>query len=342
MASMLLRADLRDRIAHLPRVPLGHWPTPLDRCPRLTEALGGPTILMKRDDCTGLALGGNKTRQLEFLFARAIADGFDTVVAGAFAQSNWCRQIAAAAAKLGLYASLVLKSGVTGTAPQGNLLLDRLLGAEVAFVDVPDAEGLTPQLEAEAERQRKLGRKPVVLGSRADKLLCAVAYVGAMVELDEQLEAMGVVADRLYLSGADKTPAGCHLGMAALGAATRVVGITPIVWEVPRPADIAGLATDAATLLGLDLRFGAGDIANDDGHIGPRYGVPSAEGLEAMKLVARTEGIVLDPVYTSKAFAGLVADIRDGIIARDETVVFLHTGGVPALFAHAEAVTAAL
>ena len=342
MTETTLRDELRRRIDALPRVALGHWPTPLDDCPRLSAALGGPRILMKRDDCTGLALGGNKTRQLELILGRALAEGCDTLVAGAFAQSNWCRQIAAAGAKLGLAVHLVLKSGVTGTAPQGNLLLDRLFGATIDFVDIPDAAGLTPQLEAAAARLAAAGRRPRVLGTYEDKLLAALAYAGAMAELDEQLAARGLAADRLYLSGADKTPAGCHLGMAALGGRTRVMGVTPIAWEVPRPGDIAKIASDAARLVGLDLAFKAADIDNDDGHIGPRYGLPSPEGTAAMALVARTEGIVLDPVYTAKAMAGLIADIRSGEVGRDETVVFLHTGGLPALFALADEVAAGL
>ena len=342
MADAALRADLRRRLARLPRVALGHWPTPLDDAPRLSAALGGPRLLVKRDDCTGLALGGNKTRQLELILGRALADGHDCLVAGAFAQSNWCRQIAAAGAKLGLPVHLVLKSGVTGTVPQGNLLLDRLFGATITFVDIPDSAFLTLQLEAVAARLEGEGRRPRVLGGHDDKLLAAVAYVEAMVELDEQTEALGLGADRLYLSGADKTPAGCHLGMAALGGRTRVTGITPIAWEVPRPGDIAAIATEAARLLGLDLAFDAADIDNDDRHIGPRYGLPSAEGTAAMALCARTEGLVLDPVYTAKAMAGLIADIRSGKVAKGETVVFLHTGGLPALFALAGEVDAGL
>jgi 1-aminocyclopropane-1-carboxylate deaminase/D-cysteine desulfhydrase-like pyridoxal-dependent ACC family enzyme len=342
MADAATRADLRQRLARLPRVPLGHWPTPLDDAPRLSAALGGPRLLVKRDDCTGLALGGNKTRQLELILGRALAEGCNCLVAGAFAQSNWCRQIAAAGAKLGLSVHLVLKSGVTGMEPQGNLLLDRLFGATITFVDIPDAEALTPQLEAAAARLAAEGRRPRVLGTHDDKLLAAAAYVEAMVELDEQMVAQGLAADRLYLSGADKTPAGCHLGMAALGGRTRVTGITPIAWEVPRPGDIAAIATDTARLLGLDLAFQGSDIDNDDGHIGARYGLPSPEGTAAMALCSRTEGLVLDPVYTAKAMAGLIADIRSGAVGPDETVVFLHTGGLPALFALADEVARGL
>lgn len=338
MADAAIRDALRQRLARLPRVALGHWPTPLDEAPRLSAALGGPRLLVKRDDCTGLALGGNKTRQLELILGRALEDGCDCLVAGAFAQSNWCRQIAAAGAKLGLPVHLVLKSGVTGTDPQGNLLLDRLFGATITFVNLPDSAHLTPRLEAVAAQLSAQGSRPRVLGSHGDKLLAAAAYVEAMIEVDEQMAARGLAADRLYLSGADKTPAGCHLGMAALGGRTRVTGITPIAWEVPRPADIAAIATDTARLLGLDLAFDGVDIDNDDGHIGARYGLPSPEGTAAMALCARTEGLVLDPVYTAKAMAGLIADIRSGVVGRDETVVFLHTGGLPALFALAEEV----
>ncbi len=334
----LSRANLEARIAALPRVRLAHLPTPLDHCPRLTAALGGPEIYVKRDDMTGLAFGGNKTRQLEFLLAEALQQGADCVVAGAYTQSNWCRQITAAARKLALDPVLMLVHGEKGPQLQGNLLLDRLMGADVTVVDGEDMEALTPIHEAKVEALRSAGRRPYLCAPFGlDTLsLSAVGYVNAAIELEDQLAGAGVQADCLYMAGANITPAGMMVGLRALGAATRVVGITPIEWSGDRPTDIARIATATAARLDLGYAFTAADVINDSGYIGEKYGVVSPAGLEALKLAARTEGLILDPVYTAKALSGLIGHIREGRVGKDETVVFLHTGGMPALFAYAE------
>jgi D-cysteine desulfhydrase family pyridoxal phosphate-dependent enzyme len=334
----LSRAELEARIALLPRVRLAHLPTPLDHCPRLTAALGGPEIYVKRDDMTGLAFGGNKTRQLEFLLAEAVQQGADCVVAGAYTQSNWCRQITAAARKLALDPVLMLVHGEKGPRLQGNLLLDRLMGAEVTVVDGEDMEALTPLLEAKVAELRAAGRRPYLCAPFGLETLSlsAVGYVLGAIELDGQLAAAGVQADWVYMSGANITPAGMMLGLHALGAATRVVGITPIEWSGDRPTDIARIATATAARLGLGHRFTAADVINDAGYIGEKYGVVTPAGLAALELAARTEGLILDPVYTAKALSGLIGHIREGRVGGDETVVFLHTGGLPALFAYAD------
>ncbi len=221
------RAALKERIDALPRVRLTHLPTPLDFCPRLTQALGGPRISVKRDDMTGLAFGGHKARQLEFLFADILDKGADTVVAGAYTQSNWCRQITAAACKLGLNASLVLLHGEKGPLPQGNLLLNHLMGADVSVVELDTMERLQPRLEGKAAELRAGGRKPYVVAPFGLDVLAlsAVGYVNAVVELDQQLAALGVDPHYLYLAGANITPAGLVVGLRALGRRTRVVGI---------------------------------------------------------------------------------------------------------------------
>ena len=337
-AEPISAAALQARIDRLPRVRLAHLPTPLDHCPRLTGALGGPEIYVKRDDMTGLAFGGNKTRQLEFLLADAVEQGADCVVAGAYTQSNWCRQITAAARKLSLDPVLILVHGEKGPRNQGNLLLDRLMGADVTVVDGEDMEVLTPLLEAKVEELRAAGRRPYLCAPFGlDTLsLSAVGYVNAAIELGGQLAEAGVRADWLYMSGANITPGGMMMGLHALGAATRVVGITPIQWTNDRPTDIARIATATAARLDLDYAFTAADVINDDGYIGEKYGVVSPAGLEALNLAARTEGLILDPVYTAKALSGLIGHIREGRVGKGETVVFLHTGGLPALFAYAE------
>ena len=331
-------ADLQARIDQVPRVRLAFRPTPLAFLPRLTEALGGPRIWMKRDDMTGLAFGGNKTRQLEFVFAAVEAGGHDCVVAGAYTQSNWCRQISAAARQRGLTASLVLVHGVKGPLQQGNLLLDRLLGADVTVVDIDHMQHLGPYLTAKVEELRGQGRNPYLIDPFDLDILAlsAIGYVEAFVELDGQLQAEGVEADWLYLAGTTMTPAGLHAGATALGRRTKVMAVNPSRWDEPRPVAIARIATAVADRLGLDLAVAPDAVHSDPNYVGESYGVLTDAAREAFRLVAQTEGVVLDPVYTAKAMSGLIDHIRQGRFRRDENVVFLHSGGMPAVFAYAE------
>ena len=332
------QAALQARIDAQPRVRLAHLPTPLEPCPRFSAALGGPAIWIKRDDLTGLAFGGNKTRQLEFVFADVLAQGADTVVAGAYTQSNWCRQMTAAARKLSLEVALVLLYGEKGPALQGNLLLDRLMGAEVTVVELDSMEGLAPLLEAKAVELARAGRKPYVVAPfGVEKLvLGALGYVNAALELARQLDEAGIDPDYLYLCGANMTPGGLALGLKALGRRTRLVNIAPIRWSEARALDIARIANAAAQRLGLDATLEAAEIDNHDEYIGERYGLVTDGGREALRLVARTEAVILDPVYSSKAMAGLIDHVRQGRIGKGERVVFVHTGGTPALFAYAQ------
>lgn len=332
------REALAARIATVPRLRLAMLPTPLEPASRLSAALGGPEILIKRDDMTGLAFGGNKTRQLEFIFADLQARGCDTLVAGAYTQSNWCRQMTAAACKLGLGVSLVLVHGEKGPKLQGNLLLDRLMGASVDIVDIDSMEKLQPHLDAKAETLRAEGKKPYIVGPFVANTLelGAIGYVQCAIELDEQFEAQGIAPSHLYVCGANMTPAGLALGFKALGRDIRVVGITPIQWREDRATDIARIAGFAQKRLGLDVGLGTEDFDSDDGYIGPRYGVVTPGCLEALRLAASKEGLILDPVYTGKAMAGLIDHVRSGRLRGAGPVVFLHTGGLPALFAYAE------
>lgn len=334
----LSRAELEAKLATLPRLRLAHLPTPLEPCPRFSAALGGPEIWVKRDDLTGLAFGGNKTRQIEFVFADLLAQGCDTLVAGAYTQSNWCRQMTAACARLGLGVSLVLAHGEKGPRLQGNLLLDRLMGAEVEVVDLDTLEAMQPLLEAKAEALRARGKKPYIVGPMqlSTLVLGTIGYVAAAAELHAQLEGQGIEADYLYLAGANMTPAGLALGLKALGSPTALRNFAPIQWQEPRAAGIARIANATAERLGLSTRLSPEDIWSSDEQIGPRYGVPTEASNEALRLFARTEGILLDPVYSAKAMAGLIDQVRRGRHAKGERIVFLHTGGTPALFAYAE------
>ena len=338
MAQLPLTTEaLAERLAKFPRVPLAHLPTPLELCPRFSRAIGDINVLVKRDDLTGLAFGGNKTRQLEFVFGEVLRSGADTIVAGAYTQSNWCRQITAAARKFGLDVSLVLAHGVKGPMLQGNLLLDRIMGADVTIIEVLDEE-LQPHLEAKANALRAQGRKPFLISSfeLATQSLAALGYVEAVVEIVRQLAAMGRTLDHIYVAGSEMSPAGLNVGVKALGLPTRVVSISPIAYPEGRAEEIARIATACAGLLGTNARFDPADIVVDDAYIGEAYGIVSDQGREAMMLLARSEGIVLDPVYTSKGMAGLIGHVRRGAITKGANIVFVHTGGLPALFAYAQ------
>jgi D-cysteine desulfhydrase family pyridoxal phosphate-dependent enzyme len=338
LSAVISPDDLASRLDALPRIPLAFLPTPLEPAPRLSAALGGPDIVVKRDDMTGLALGGNKTRQLERVFADLRERGSDVLVAGAYTQSNWCRQMTAAACKLGLDVSLVLVHGVKGPALQGNLLLDRLMGAEVEVVELDTLEKLQPLLDAKAEALRAAGRRPYIVGPFHQETLTlgTVGYVEAALELAGQLDARGLDPDALYVSGANMTPAGLQLGLKALGRRTRVVCISPISWQEDRPTDIARLANRAAALLGIETRLEAGEVEASEAYIGPGYGIVTGGCREALRLAAATEGLILDPVYTGKALAGLIDHVRQGRWRAGRQLVFVHTGGVPALFAYAD------
>jgi 1-aminocyclopropane-1-carboxylate deaminase/D-cysteine desulfhydrase-like pyridoxal-dependent ACC family enzyme len=247
----------------------------------------------------------------------------------------------AACRKLGLDIALVLLHGEKGPALQGNLLLDRLMGADVTIVDIATMEDLQPLLDAKGEALRAAGRTPYVIKPLGVDSLAigALGYVEAAIELDEQLEARGVTPSHLYLCGANMTPAGMALGFKALGRDIRLVNITPIQWTEPRDEGIARIANATAELLGIDVRIEADEIDSHDDYIGERYGVVTEAGRDALKLMARTEGIILDPVYNSKALAGLIDHVGTGRLGKDETVLFLHTGGTPALFAYVDALT---
>jgi len=315
-------------------VSLAKLPTPLDDVPRFSAALGGPRIMIKREDLTGLAFGGNKTRMLEFRMANALGEGADCVINGAAVQSNDCRQTAAAGAKLGLKVYLVLKErrDRADAVPQGNFLLDCLLGAEVITLGPDETRSQQQAMLDLAERLRSEGRHPYL--ALQDLHLWAVAYVDCFLEIQAQLAAIGVQASYIYLTSGLMSQAGLMLGVRATNAAMSVVGVCPSQHQPDSLQRIASLAMDAGRFLGLDISFSAGDVNNTDAYVGETYGKPTPAGIEAIKLLAQTEAILLDPVYSSKGMSGLIDHIRQGKIARDETVVFVHTGGNPALFAY--------
>lgn len=337
MAQPLSCAELRVRIARLPRVSLGHFPTPLDFCPRLTEAMGGPRIFMKRDDCTGLAFGGNKTRQLEFTVAQAVQAGADVLVGGAGSQSNHCRQLAAAAASQGMDCALVVVKDHKSSEKEGNLLLNDLLGATVRFAEVDSQEDLNEAKQDLMYRLVSEGRKPFMVMQSDVRHFGAMGYALCMAELVDQFSNMGEQLDTLVVCSGSTTQPGLIFGNRILGMDTRIIGMAPIVWSHDLKAAFLDVLEKMTGVMDLDLTFTPDDIINLASYVGPRgYGYPSPEGNDAFRLVARSEGIFLDPIYSGKAFAGLADLVRKGQIGSDETVVFLHTGGSPLLFAYSE------
>ena len=332
--AVVTRGQLCEKIAQLPQVDIGHFPTPLEECPRLSEELGGPRIFIKREDCSGLAFGGNKVRQLTFTIGDGVNQGADTIIQGAASQSNHCRQAAAASAKLGLKCYLRLARD-NKSVRQGNVLLDELSGADVEFVDASMGSELDVIKYALAEELKEKGLKPYVLAAPRSTALAAVAFAWCIAEIHEQQEAIGIDADWIYAASAGGTQGGLILGTKALGMEMKPFGIAPIGWP-DRVERIRNAANDAAGILGLDLVINDDDVRNTDDYVGEDYGVLTPECVDALKLMARTEGIFLDPSYTSKALSGLIDYIQKGRISADETVIFLHTGGTPALFAYNE------
>lgn len=319
-----------------PRYPLAILPTPLIEAPRLSQSLGGPRIFFKRDDMTGFGFGGNKVRGLEFYIADALAKNADVVVTGAGPQSNHVRATSTAARVAGLDVVAVMHDSRPAET-QGNLLLDDLLGVDVRFTNDPNRALVDTKIEQVAAQLRDAGRRPYVIPRGGASALGALGYVEFVRELDTQLKAMGVQPTQLALAtGACGTQAGLIAGTKIHGASYRIFGVTvsrPVSECVERIARITG---EAARLAGHEIEVKPEDVIVRDGFIGRGYGIPTPEGAEAIRLVARTEGIFFDPTYTGKGMAGLIAEIQSGRITGDETVVFLHTGGEPGLFAHPE------
>ena len=317
---------LRRRVALLPRIALAHLPTPLEELPRFAQQLRGPEIFIKRDDCTGMLFGGNKTRHNEFLLADALQKGADVIVWGAGVQSNNCRQTAAACAKLGLECHLYLTKATHNDDIQGNLLLDHLMGAKVHIVDVPMGPALEELLIARAAELKAAGRRPYVWDKVTGRPLAAVSYLLCLAELFEQTRQRGLEPAVLYACAAGATGAGLALGRVVLGLPWRVRLVCPIRWPWDTRADMAEVANQTAALLKLPHRLTADDIDITEDYVGPQYGAVTPEGREAMTLLARTEGILVDPAYTAKALAGLIDDVRQRRRSmRRKPLLFLHT-----------------
>lgn len=334
-------AEIRARVARVPRVPLALTPTPLHEAPRLAADLGIGRLFVKRDDLTGLAFGGNKTRNLEFQLAEAVAEGADTIVAGLEAQSNSARQTAAAANILGMRTVLVLRTD-RDWHWQGNPLVDRILGADVRFLEASDPVAMDRALREAAAEQRARGRQPYVMNhGKAFATGSALAYLLCTLEIVEQTAALGAEPTHLYMASGNKGHAGLILGRRRLGKAFRAVAISQHYADDRVSGALKGVR-DAAAALGWAVDVSEADVESYDDYVETAYGLPSPSGLAAIALAARTEGLLLDPIYTGKAMAGLIDHARRGLLGRDSAVVFVHTGGLPALFAFKDEILAAL
>jgi L-cysteate sulfo-lyase len=328
------------KLASFPRIRFAHAPTPLEPMPRLTDLLGGPTLWIKRDDCTGLAGGGNKTRKLEYLMADALAQGADTVVTQGATQSNHARQTAAIAARLGLQCHLILEDRTGYRRDEyrssGNVFLDRLLGAQLSEVAAgTDMDAAMAQL---AQRLRADGRRPYVIPGGGSNAVGALGYVTCALELAAQANDAGVAIDALVTAtGSAGTQAGLVAGLEGGRCGIPVLGIGVRAPKAAQEAKVFQLAAQTAELLDVPGAVAREAVVANSDYVGEGYGLPTPGMVEAVTLLARTEGILLDPVYSGKAMAGLIDLVRKGQFRRGQNVVFLHTGGAVGLFGYTQA-----
>jgi|SRR5215211_7527776 L-cysteate sulfo-lyase len=326
---------LFSKLSRFPHLGLAHLPTPLEPMKRLTEHLGGPRLWVKREDATGIGFGGNKLRKLDYVLHEAVVSNADALVSGGVVQSNSQRQVAAVAARLGLQCHLAVYHGrVSAPTPEyetsGNALLNRLFGAHL--YDVPWTGDRNGAIQTLAERLRQEGRRPYVVPYGVSNALGAVSYASAIDEIAAQSSAAGFrPAAVVHCTGSGATQAGLVVGASMTLKGTRVVGIDIDAEPERVRCDVVRYAKGAADL--LQTPFDEAGVEVVAGHAGPAYGVPHEATVEAIKLAGALEGLVLDPVYSGKGLAGLIALVCAGWWRPSENVVFLHTGGAPALFA---------
>jgi len=327
---------LASRLSVFPRIGLASLPTPLEPLRRLTEFLGGPRLWVKREDATGLGFGGNKLRKLDYVLYDAVASKADVLVSGGVVQSNSQRQVAAAAAKLGIECHLAVYHGrLAAPTPEyetsGNALLNRLFGAHLH--DVPWTGNRNAAIEELGRRLREEGRRPYFVPYGVSSPLGAIAYASTIVEIAEQSRALGIrPAAIVHCTGSAGTQAGLVVGASLAMPETRIVGIDIDAEPERVRSDVIAYARAAADMIGA--RFDENDVEVVAGHAGPAYGVPHAATIEAIKLAGALEALPLDPVYSGKGLAGLIALVREKRWQAGTDIIFIHTGGTPALFAY--------
>ncbi len=320
---------------HFPKQSLGFFPTPLVELPRLSEALGGPHLFIKRDDQTGLAFGGNKTRKLEYLVGEAIAQGYDTLITGGAEQSNHCRQTAAAAAAAGLSCHLVL-GGEPPDVPNGNILLDQLFGAEIHWNGKFRKGEKIPEIAEEIKRN---GGKPYIIPYGASNATGALGFVAAVRELDVQMSEKGLEFSHVvFPSSSGGTQAGLICGSHLFSHKYQLIGIGIDKGETGGPPfeeQVLKLTNETSERLKLRLEFSSADIIICSDYWEEGYGVVGELERNAIRMVAEKEGILLDPVYTGRAMGALIDMVQKGEFLPEEQILFWHTGGTPALFPYA-------
>lgn len=331
--------ELSLTLAKFPRVSLGHFPTPLEPMDRLSEVLGGPRLWVKRDDCTGLSSGGNKTRKLEFLMADAVQKGADTIITQGATQSNHARQTAAAAAKLGLACHILLEDRTGSNDPNyilnGNVLLDRLHGASVS--KRPGGADMNTEMEACAARMKAEGKNPYIIPGGGSNPIGALGYVNCARELSEQAANAGLKIDALvHATGSSGTQAGLVAGLAALESDIHLLGIGVRAPQDKQEGMVHDLAVRTVEYMGTGKPIARDTVRANCDYVGAGYGLPTKGMIEALKLLARTEGLLFDPVYSGKGLDGLIDQTRKGYFDGMDNVVFLHTGGSTALFGYPE------
>jgi L-cysteate sulfo-lyase len=326
-------------LSGFPRVQLAHLPTPLEVLPRLSEKLGGPEIWVKRDDCTGLATGGNKTRKLEFSMGEALERGADTIITVGAVQSNHVRQTAAAACKLGMKCEVLLEHRVSDPSElyrnSGNVLLDRIFGASLR--EYAAGTDFELAMEKVAGEVRAAGGVPYIIPGGASNPVGALGYVGCGEELLQQCEEQDVRFDHIVTAtGSAGTHAGLAVGLRGSGSDLPILGIGVNARQDAQEDKVYKLAVETAALVEKPGCVVREDIIADCNYIGPGYGQPTDAMNEAVLLLARTEGLLFDPVYSGKALAGMIDYVRQGRFDKSQRIVFLHTGGAAGLFAYAD------
>lgn len=324
-------------MARVPHVPLAQLPTPLEPLPRLSAEIGGPRLWVKRDDQTGLAMGGNKVRKLEYLLADAQAQGADVILTTGATQSNHCRQTAAAAARLGLGCELVIEHRFPDWSDDyrhgGNLQLDLLLGATVH--DVEKGTDTAAAMDRRADELRADGRTPYIVPLGGSSVIGALGYRTAAVEMLRQADERGFAPREIvHATASGGTQAGLVAGLAIKRSEVPLLGISAGAPESYLGPVVRTLAEGVFAHIGIDRSLGPHAVVIDDAHVGEAYGIPTEAMHEAVTMCARLEGLLLDPVYSGKAMAGLIHHARSGRYSTDDDVVFIHTGGTPALFAY--------
>lgn len=331
------RHQLMEALSRFPRTPLVMLPTPLVAAPRLSAALKGPRIWLKREDLAGLGFGGSKYRILEFTLGRALADGADVVIGCGVAQSNHPQQVVCAAAHVGLPAIVLLGGAEGHVGWAGNMLLQGIGGADVYVLPSADFAELRSTQMALAEELRSRGHRPALLTLTHEVyVLSVLAYVNYMCEIIQQSDDLGIEPAALYVGSAGPTYAGMALGTMALGTPFDAFGVSPLGTEAACSRHVVDLIEEATQLLKVEIPMNSNRIHITDQYLGAGHGVTTPEAVEAVKLIASTEGIFLDPIYSGKGMAGLMDHIRQARFHPTDIVVFAHTGGGPSLFAYGE------